>query len=247
MLLNILICEDDPKQRTRIEMIVNEYILANDFYMDLALSVDNPSALLEYIKVHQVQSGLYFLDVDLQSDLNGIELGAEIRRLDVSATIVFITSHANMLPQVFKYKIEAMEYIVKDSPAKDIEKRTIACIELAYKRYLDGKHTQVKYYTAKIGDQILNIPYDDILFFESSITQQRRLLLHTTNSELEFRGQISDVSNLGLPFFQCHQSFVLNLKHVHHVDTINREVTMANDAIIPVARRKMAEMLRRMG
>ncbi|MCL2841841.1 MAG: response regulator, partial [Oscillospiraceae bacterium] len=126
------------------------------------------SALLEYLNKRQVQSGLYFLDVDLQSDLNGIELGAEIREIDVSATIVFITSHANLLPQVFRYKVEAMEYIVKDSPAEEIEKRVIECMQLAYQRYLGGKHTQVKYFTAKIGDQMLNIPFDDILFFESS-------------------------------------------------------------------------------
>jgi len=246
-MLRILICEDDPKQRTRIETIVNKYILSNDFDMDLALSVDNPAALLEYLETQQVKSGLYFLDVDLQSDLNGIELGAEIRKLDVSATIVFITSHANLLPQVFQYKIEAMEYIVKDSPPAEIEKRVTECLQLAYQRYLDGKHTQIKYFTAKIGDQMLNIPYDDILFFESGIAQQRKLLLHKVNSELEFRGIIKDVSNLGLPFFRCHQSFVVNLNHVQHVSTANREIKMAGGTIVPVARQKIAELLRCMG
>jgi len=246
-MLHILICEDDLAQRTRMETIVNKYILSDDVYMDLALSVDNPPALLEYLETQQIKSGLYFLDIDLQSHLNGIELGAEIRKLDVSATIVFITSHANLLPQVFQYKIEAMEYIVKDSPADEIEKRVMECMQLAYQRYLDGKHTQTKYFNAKIGDQVLNIPYDDILFFESSITQQRKLLLHRTNSELEFRGYINDVSDLGLPFFRCHQSFVVNLNHVQRVDIATREVEMVGGAIIPIARRKMAELLRCMG
>jgi len=242
-MLHILICEDDLKQRTRMETLVNKYIISDDLYMNLALSVDNPSALLEYLETQQVKSGLYFLDVDLQSELNGIELGAEIRKLDVSATIVFITSHANLLPQVFQYKVEAMEYIVKDSPAEEIKRRVSECMQLAYQRYLDGKHTQIKYFTAKIGGQMLNILYDDILFFESSIMQQRKLLLHKASSELEFRGYINDVSNLGLPFFRCHQSFVVNLNHIKRIDTVTREVEMTGGAIVPIARRKMAELL----
>ena len=246
-MLHILICEDDLKQRTRIETIVNKYILSTDAYMDLALSVDNPPALLAYLETQQIKSGLYFLDVDLQSDLNGIELGAEIRGLDVSATIVFITSHAELLPQVFRYKVEAMDYIVKDSPAEEVEKRVTECMQLAYQRYLDGKHTQIKYFTVKIGDQVLNIPYDDILYFESSTIQQRRLLLHKANCELEFRGILNDVSNLGPPFFRCHQSFIVNLNHVQRVDTANYEIEMIGGAIIPVARRKMAETLRCVG
>jgi len=243
-MLNILICEDSPAQRMRIESIANKHILSEDAYMDIALTADCPSALLDYIEKHNIQSGLYFLDVDLQSDINGIELAAKIKKLDVSATIVFITTHSELVHYAFRLKVEAMDYITKDSPPEEIEKRVIECMKTAYRRFLDGRHAKSKYFTVKIGNQILNIPYDDILFFESSTTLRHQVILHKADSTLAFRNYINDVSNLGPPFFRCHQSFVVNLNYIQRVDKFAREVEMTGGAIIPVAVRKMTELLK---
>jgi len=243
-MLNIFICEDSKVQRNRMEAIVNKYLLSNDYDMKLALSADNPTALLTYLKAHQVQSGLYLLDVDLQSDINGIELAAIIKEIDVSATIAFITTHSEMVHYAFKLKVEAMEYILKDHSPEEIEQRVVECMQLSYKRFLDGKHTNTKYFTAKVGDQRLNIPYDDILFFESITEQRNKIFLHKLNGTLEFYGTIHAASQLGLPFCNCHQSFTINVNHINSIDTVSREVEMTDGTIIPVAKRKMVEVLK---
>lgn len=246
-MLHIFICEDNEVHRARIEATVNRYLFSDDFNMKLALSADNPAALIEYLKTHKDQSGLFFLDIDLQSDINGIELAAKIKEMNVSATIVFITTHSEMVHYVFRLKVEAMEYILKDSPPEEIEQRIIECIQAAYQRFLDGKHSKIKYFTVKIGNQRLNVPHGDILLFEPSAVQRNKLLLHKVNSTLEFYGTINDVSNLGLPFFKCHQSTVVNINHVTRVDAVSREAEMIDGAIISIARRKMAEFLKCMG
>jgi len=243
-MLNIFICEDDKVQRNHMEMIVNRYLLSNDFDMKLTMSADNPNTLLTYLKTHRIQSGLYLLDVDLQSDINGIELAAKIKEIDISATIAFITTHSEMIHFTFKLKVEAMEYILKDNLPEEIEQRVIECIHVAYKRLLDGKHTDIKYFSTKVGNQRLNIAYNDILFFESSSEQRNKIFLHKQNGTLEFYGTIYAVSSLGLPFCNCHQSFVLNINHIKSIDTINREVEMIDGTVIPVAKRKMSEILK---
>jgi len=182
--------------------------------------------------------------VDLQSDINGIELAVKIRRIDKSATIVFVTSHSELAPLVFKHKVEAMDYIVKDSPPLEIERDVISCITLAYQRFLDGKHSKDRFFTLKTGDQIYNILYDDILYFESSVSMRNKVLLHTINSIIEFRGYINDVSDLELPFFRCHQSFLININKIQNVDKTNREVHMINGEAIPIAIRKMTSLLK---
>jgi len=246
-MLHIFICEDNKAQRARMEGIVNRHLLLEDFDMNIALSVENPAVLLNYLETHRIQSGLYLLDVDLQSDINGIELAAKIKKMDVSATIVFITTYSEMMHYVFRLKIEAMEYILKDSPPEEIEQRVIECMRVAYQRFLDGKHTKSKYFTVKIGEQKLNILYDDILFFESNTSRRNKILLHKSNSILEFYGTISDVSNLGPPFCKCHQSFVVNVNYVKRIDSHNRIAEMVDDTIIPISRRKMTEFLEYMG
>ncbi|MCL2866095.1 MAG: LytTR family DNA-binding domain-containing protein [Lachnospiraceae bacterium] len=243
-MLHILICEDNEVHRTRMETIVNRYLFSDDFDMKFALSVDRPDMLLAYLETYQNQNGLYFLDIDLQSEMNGIELAAKIREKDVSATIVFVTTHSEMMHYVFRFKIEAMDFIVKDDSLENIEQRMIECMQTAYQRFLDGKRGMVKYFTVKVGNQKLNIPYDDILFFEPSINQRNKIILHRVNSTLEFYGTINDVSDFGLPFYKCHQSFVLNVNHVKCVDTINRTAEMIDGSTIAIARRKMTEFLK---
>jgi len=209
--------------------------------MTLALSAESPTTLLEYLEAHRNKTGLYLLDIDLQSDINGIELATKIKKMDVSATIVFITTHSEMVHYVFRVKLEAMEYILKDSPPEEIEERVIECLHTTYQRFLEGKHAKCKYFTVKAGEQKFNIPHDDILFFESNLNRRNKILLHKVDGMVEFYGTITDVSSLGMPFCKCHQSFVVNVQHVKRLDKVSREIEMIDGTIIPVAKRKMTE------
>jgi len=244
---HILICEDDRPQRTRLEKIIKKHIFLGDYGIDIALSTENPYLVLEYLKTHQSQGGIYFLDIDLQSDINGIELAAKIKGMDVSATIVFITTHSEMVHYVFKLKVEAMDYILKDGLLEEIEERVASCIQTAHQRFLDGKHAKNQYFTIRVGRQKLNILFDDILFFESSANPRNKLLLHRVNGVVTFYGAISDVEKLGPQFCKCHQSYVVNVKRVKRVDIASREVEMMDGSIVPVAKRKLAELLDCMG
>jgi len=241
--LHIFICEDDRIQRERLEKTVCELISSTDLDVSISLSTDSPIALLEYLESHQVQSGLYFLDIDLQCDINGIELGAIIRKSDIFATIVFITTHSEMTPLIFTHKVEAVDYIIKDSSPSEITQRILECIQIAYKRFHDDKHKNIKYYSINVGKQTLNIPYDKIVYFESSVNQRNKLVLHTIDSMVSFRGHISDIAKLGLPFCICHQSYVVNVNNIKSVDSVSRSLEMINGSIVAVSKRRHSEII----
>lgn len=246
-MVHILICEDNPNQRNHIRGIVNSYLTSHELDMDLVLAADNPAAVLDYATKHNVKSGLYFFDVDLQSDINGFELGAKIRALDVSASLVYITTHSELAHAVFRYKLEAMEYITKDSPAAEIERRVIECIQTAYQRYLKGKHAKGKIFTVKTGDQTLNLPYDDILFFESTVDAAHKISLYKkSGGKMDYYESLGNVMKQGLPFFRCHRAFVVNIDNVVRVDKISRELEMVDGELIPVSKRSMPELLKLM-
>jgi len=246
-MLHVLICEDNPIHRTQIESIVHKHIAAEDCEMELVLSIACPSSMLYYLETHPDINGLYFLDVDLQHDeMNGIELAAKIRDIDPSATIVFVTTHEELSYLVFKHKVEAMDYIIKDRPA-DMEERAIECMLLAYKRYLESKTTIRKYYQVKTSNQVLNIPCDEILFFESHPAMRNKVVLHMDDRLVEFRGGISDLAKVDPAFYRCHQSFVVNTKQIKSLDKGGKEAEMNNGARVPVASRKISELLQLIG
>jgi len=245
-MLKILICDDDFGQRAYVEKVVQRQLILEDYDVEFTIAVDNPHTLLDCVKQQQIQRGLYFLDVDLQSDLHGFELATEIRKLDISASIVFVTVYANLVHQVFKYKVEAMDYIVKSEPPEDIERRIAECIKFAYSRYLKGKHSHVKLFTVKTADQIFNVPYDDILFFETSTEIRNKMVLHTENSDLEFYSPIDAIEALGSPFFRSHISYVVNLKNIVHVDKSKRVAKMTDGTTVPIAIRRVAKLVESM-
>ena len=241
-MLHVLICEDDPKQRAHLEATINHCIVSEDYNMDISCSAASPDKILNHLQAYPIDGGLYFLDVDLQSNINGIELAAKIRAQDVSATIVFVTTLAESMHLVFRHKVEALDYIVKDSAQEDIKVRIAECIKLAASRFLAGKHNS-KFYMIRVGGQMLNIPYDDILYFETNPSVRNRLFLHKLNGEIEFRGTIQDVAKLGYPFYKTHQSFVVNVDRVVRISKVDSKVELEDGTFVPIASRKVSEFL----
>lgn len=107
-MLSVFICEDDPKQRERLEKVVTDYIMIEALDMELTLSADNPIEVLNYLEEHPKTTGLYFLDVDLKHEMSGIALASEIRERDDSGKIVSVTTHGELSYLTFIYKVEAI-------------------------------------------------------------------------------------------------------------------------------------------
>ncbi|MCL2436980.1 MAG: LytTR family DNA-binding domain-containing protein [Clostridiales bacterium] len=240
-MLHILICEDDPKQRKRMETICRDYIAMTDHDIKLALSTDNPAHLLGYLEANPQTNGLYFLDIDLQHQINGIVLASKIRKLDTYGKIVFATAHTDLAPVTFQYKVEALDYIVKDKHEHFAEK-VRACIELSYQQYIQRNTTSKRHYQIKTGDEVLNIPLEDILYFESHHIPHK-LILHTENSRIECYASLSKVAELSSDFYRCHQSFVVNVKNIKRIDKAKKEIEMTNGAIALLAAKKTTQLL----
>jgi len=234
MILSVLICEDDRKQRERMETIVSDYIAAKDYDMEIVLSTENPTDLLDYVIAHPKQNNLYILDVDLQHELNGITLAKQIRDHDFSGTFVFVTTHPEFAHYTFKYHIEAMDYIIKGN-IDEISKQVHECIEIAYKRHqevLDKK----EYWKIKTSGGIQKVLTDDIIFFEAGHTSHK-LILHTMRNRFEFRGSLKDIAESSSNFYHCHRAYVVNIKNVKRVARLSSsvgEAEMTNGTTVPV-------------
>ena len=235
MILSILICEDDPVQRKNIERVVSDYLALKDYDAKLCLSTDDPLAVLGYVEANPKQSSLYILDVDLQHKLNGITLAQKIREYDPFGWIIFVTSHAEMSALTFRYRVEAMDYIVKDD-AESVADKVRECIDIAYR--LSTSTTQ--YFQIKSNEGIQNVPFDTIMFFESSLVPHK-LILHTHNERIEFRGKMKNIT--GPDFFQCHKSYIVNVKNIKRINKAEKTVVMTNGETAMVTPKKLAGLI----
>ena len=241
-MLSVFICEDDDKQREKIESYVKNYIMIENLDMELVLSTADPSKLLDYVKANRVLVGLYFLDVDLQQKIKGMTLAAEIRKIDDLGKIVFVTTHGEMSYLTFTYKIEAMDYIIKDYP-EEIQHRIQSCLQVAYERYQNDRSGKKKLYQVRFGDSVRSINIDDIIFFEAA-PAAHRVILHLENGELEFYESIKNLERISSDFYRCHKSYLINKNHVVEIDRANRLVKMSNGQDCLVSVRAMGGLVK---
>ena len=241
-MIDIFICEDNLIQRAKLETIINNYLLMSDLNMKLTLSTDNPDDLLTYLELHPQTKGVYFLDVDLNHQLDGIQLGAKIRDLCVDGKIIYITTHGELAPLTFKYKVEAMDYIAKDHPA-EMQRRIIEALEQAHKHYVSERKVLDDRIRLEVGHQVRLFEMQEIMFIETS-TFSHKLILHLSNSLIEFYGKITEIEQLSPEFIRVHKSFVANRQNIIHIDRQKRTLTFRNGETCWASIRQIANLNR---
>ncbi len=225
-MIKIYVCEDDDTQREKIRKIIENIVLMENIDMELSCVSENPHTILDKVKENS-DVGLYFLDVDLKTDMNGLLLAQEIRKYDPRGFIVFVTTHSEMSYLTFKYKIEALDYILKDNP-NEIGERIYECIVKANQRFSSKNNKAQPVFSLKVGEKIYTVNYEDILFFETS-TNVHKIILHCRNRQMEFLGKIKEIEDeLDDRFYRCHRSFLANRDNIKEIDFGNRVIYMDN-------------------
>ena len=238
-MLSVFVCEDDKIQREKLEKIIRNVIMIEELEMEFTLSTGDIKVLLELVKKLE-PIGLYFLDIDLQQELNGMELASEIRKYDTFGKIVFLTSHTELMPLAFQYRVEALDYIIK-SEEEAMRLRVYECMKLASERHKDDRFKNKHMITIKIGNQLRTFKVEDILFIETS-TKPHRLVLNLINEQIEYYGNIKDVEKYGFNLTRCHRSFVVNKDNVSKINKNTLEVEMNDGSIIYASTRGIKKL-----
>ena len=225
-MINVYICEDDPKQLQQLQQIINAVIVDQQLDMGIGLASQNPHELFDQIKNHRPERAIYILDIALHSDLNGIQLADKIRDLGGLSKIVFITTHTELALTVFQYQVEALDFILKDFP-ENLYNRFNKVLHVAEKRFKLEENSEDSYVKIKIGETIRSIDAKSILFFESSINPHK-IVVHLDDGEFEYYGLLKDVPEMNHNFYRCHKSYVVNLKQIKKLDSHLRQLTMTN-------------------
>ena len=234
-MIDVYICEDIKEQRDIIAHYVKAAILIQEYDMKLRISTDNPEELIEQLKKSE-NTGLYFLDIDLKASKNGLMLAKEIREYDPRGFIVFITSHSEMSFITFQYKVEALDFILKDDPHQ-LQHRICECIENVNRKYMKISRGGGKTITITRGGRKLTLSYDDIMFFETSVNEHK-LVVHTKNKSMEFFGKMKDIEDeVGTDFIRCHRAYLVNKNNVKEVLYADKVIIMKNEAECPISHR----------
>jgi len=244
-MLKVFVCEDEPQQLNKWVKVINDYLFIQNYDAVFEFATQDPHKMLNYVSnLMENEAALFFLDVDLNCEMNGISLASKIKKMNPNAKIVFITTHAELAYLTFTYKIEAMDYIAKDSE-EDAKRRVIECIDVAIQRYLNLSNESMEYIVIKSGDSQIRLQMAEIHFVESSATPHR-LIIHLENRQIEFYGRIKNMESLNPSFFRCHQSYVVNIDNIESVNSKLREIYMKDGETCYVSIRYLKGLIKKL-
>lgn len=240
-MLEIFICEDNLVQRTNLEQWIQQAILLNDWKMALRLSTEDPLEILDYLEKYAQTQGIYFLDINLNTEMNGIQLGAEIRNRNPHGKIIFITTHEELLPLTFQYKVEAMDYIAKDN-REELKRRVTEALRQAYQHHMVVAKSSNERIRFEIGNRIRWVELSEVMFIETTPGNSHRLILHLKNSTINFLGNLKEIEQLSPAFYRAHRSFVTNKQNIVELDQKNRELIFSNGEKCLIGRKQLKHL-----
>lgn len=225
-MLKIYVCEDIEVQRDKMQQVIENIVLMEDLDMELSCVSEDPHIILEKVKETE-DVGIYFLDIDLGADMTGLTLAQEIRKYDPRGFIIFVTTHSEMSYMTFIYKLEALDFILKDD-SEELGRRVYECILKANQRFASVNNKVQANFSVKVNEKVFTVDYDEILFFETSVNVHK-IILHCKNRQMEFLGKIKDIEKaVDERFYRCHRSFLVNKDNIKEIDFQNRVIYMVN-------------------
>ncbi|WP_314059525.1 LytTR family DNA-binding domain-containing protein [uncultured Vagococcus sp.] len=232
----IYICEDQRHYQEMLAKQISQYCLIKAYDLKIISIANRPEETLDRLKENP-QLGIYFLDVDLKDKaMDGFQLGEAIRKLDPRGFIIYVTTHGDLSFETFNYRIEAMDYILKDE-VKALPLRIRQCLDSVVERLYDDQTDAGSYFSIKIFNEVHHILVTDILYFETS-SNTHRILLHGTRKQLEFFGKLSEIeTRLGESFIRSHRSYLVNRDYIRAVDYNTGQLRMANEGVCLMSRK----------
>ncbi len=218
-MLNIIICDDEKALRRDLKQILETELGLMGISYRIAEYSSGEEGLREYERI-QGQKILY-LDIKLDN-ANGVDMARQIRRIDPSAVIIFVTVYPEFVFQ--GYEVRALDYILKPYEKEKIINSFHNAIQT-----LDLTKESFFFLDNRSGS--MRISFDSILYFFS---ERHRIYVVTSDEENSFYGKLGDLQEeLPACFVRIHNRYIINMKYI---ESIGAASVTAGGRELPVSR-----------
>lgn len=224
-MLKIAICDDQIQELNRIDLLLNEYLVAENLTAEIK-KYFHPDELLSVIESESFH--IYILDIVMPM-VSGLELGNEIRRFDRESQIIYATTESEFALNA--YAVNPLNYLIKP-----IDKMKLwDTLSLATSKIdLTEDHS----FTVKTHDSLRVINLSDILCCEYrshvvvfTLKNNEEIISRTIREN--FTDYIAPILN-NRHFLKCHTSFIVNMRMVERFS--KESFTLRGGKTVPIAK-----------
>lgn len=209
-MIQIALCDDDNLVAIEIKKYLESYFMQNDLdygFLYFSSSTELLKAPFTY--------DILFLDIMLENNNDGIEVGKKLRRMGCKAIFVLITLCNDRT--LDGYSATVFRYLVKP---------------VTHEKFCETMSEVYKYWTEeseavsfKFNHETYHEKINDIIMFE---LYNRVMTIHTTHGKYKITTTWKELEELlkGKSFYKPQRGFYINLRHVATNNKIS--VTMRN-------------------
>lgn len=198
-MINIAIVEDNKGDSERLESFLALYSKETGVRFNIKKFPDP----VPFLRTYRSDYDLIFLDIQMPN-MNGMDAAKEIREIDKTVLIVFITCLGQCA--IEGYQVEALDFVVKPIEYDEFKLKIERALCRIHKE--ERKSVIIKQRASE-----LKIAQSDIIYVES---MHHRTFFHTANETYKVTMPLSKVEKLLEPdsFARCNNCYLVNLKYV---------------------------------
>ncbi len=220
--MHIIICDDNIGDRKSLNRSLRSFVTQNGLDAKI-VSTEDGKALLSLEPESLSEIELFFLDIYMVHS-NGFDVAKILRSKGVTAPIVFLTSSPDYAVQ--SYEVDAFSYLLK--PVSQEKLKSLM------ERFIQNYRPRSIFLGGRLFVQ------EDIVYIESNL---KNITIHFTNgTSSRVREKLDTVEQQmeGSTFLRCHQSYLVNLRHVRGVEN-ETFLTILNQAVL-IRKRDFSEL-----
>ena len=213
-MLNFVLCDDNLNIVNKLKEMLEILFVKNDIYAKVSLCTDKPEEVLKYEKENTVD--VLILDINLNSDISGIDIAKKIRQHNKKVYLIFSTGHLEY--SLIAYSVKTFDYLPKPI--------TLERLEVTLKRLLDDlSNSSSKKFIQLNNKTIIN--EDEINFIKRD---GMKLVFCTKSGNYETYSSFNKIQNI-LPdnFVRCHKSYIANTNTIQNININNNTIFFNSD------------------
>lgn len=210
-MLDFVLCDDNFNVLTKLEKMLESILIDKNFDAHIALSTTSPEELINYVRNNKVN--VIFLDIDLKSNVSGLDLANMIRKKDKNVYIVFTTGHLEYGLIAYKYK--TFDYLAKPITKERLEDTVVRLFE-----DISGSKTNF----VRLDNNKTIIKQDSIQYIQKD---GMKTIFHTDTREYETYSSFRTIMpQLSEHFIQCHKSYIVNTDKIISIDAASNTILL---------------------
>ena len=198
-MLNFVICDDNNNVLNKLSHMLETLFIKHSLDAEVKYATTDANELLTYIKNNKID--VLILDINLHSNVTGLEIAEKVRKTNKSCYIIFTTGYLEYALVAYKYK--TFDYLCKPITVERLEETILRLFDDAIgapKKYirLDNKNTIIN------ESEVQYIKRDGM-----------KIIFHTDNRDYEVYSSFAKIQDkLPNNFIRCHKSFIANVNNI---------------------------------